>query len=177
MSKVFLKFWVEQSELMDWNEKNGGTFPQPFSQESVWMVVFDRKQKPLKSSLSTSFFLYLSLSVEGEGNVLPLEFWQTLVRFRFTISGCERECVQRLMRRKYSDFQPLRGREKIFPTPLEMKHGTLQPAQCLSQKLLASQYWCWCEKQEETKKNRVWQQEVFLITRKHYLPSFSLYLL
>ena len=122
MSKVFLKFWVEQSELMDWNEKNGGTFPQPFSQESVWMVVFDRKQKPLKSSLSTSFFLYLSLSVEGEGNVLPLEFWQTLVRFRFTISGCERECVQRLMRRKYSDFQPLRGREKIFPWRWNMEH-------------------------------------------------------
>ena len=30
---------------------------------------------------------------------------------------------------------------------------------------------------KKTKKNRVWQQEVFLITRKHYLPSFSLYLL
>ena len=58
--------------------------------------------------------------------------------------------------------------------PLEMEHGTLQPAQCLSKKLLASQYWCWCEKQEETKKNRVWQQEMVLITssRKHYLPSF-----
>ena len=39
------------------------------------------------------------------------------------------------------------------------------------------QYWCWCEKQEATKKNMVWQQEVFLITREHYLSSFSLYLL
>ena len=104
MSKVFLKFWVEQSHLMDWNEKNGGTFPQPFSQESVWMVVDDRKQKPLKSSSSTSLVLYLALSAEGGGNVLPMEFWRTLVRSRFTISGCERECVQRLMRRKYSDF-------------------------------------------------------------------------
>ena len=104
MSKVFLKFWVEQSHLMDWNEKNGGTFPQPFSQESVWMVVDDRKQKPLKSSSSTSSVLYLALSAEGGGNVLPMEFWRTLVRSRFTISGCERECVQRLMRRKYSDF-------------------------------------------------------------------------
>ena len=55
-------------------EKNGGTFPQPFSQESVWMVVDDRKQKPLKSSSSTSSVLYLALSAEGGGDVLPLEF-------------------------------------------------------------------------------------------------------
>ena len=66
MSKVFLKFWVEQSHLMDWNEKNGGTFPQPFSQESVWMVVDDRKQKPLKSSSSTSSFISLCLRREEE---------------------------------------------------------------------------------------------------------------
>ena len=72
MSKVFLKFWVEQSELMDWNEKNGGTFPQPFSQESVWMVVFDRKQKPLKSSFSTSFFLYPPLSAWREKEICSL---------------------------------------------------------------------------------------------------------
>ena len=178
MSELFLKFWVEQSELMDWNEKNGGTFPQPFSQESVWMVVDDRKQKPLKSSISTSSVLYLALSVEGGGgNVLPLEFWRTLVRSRFTISGCEIECVQRLMRRKYSDFYifSLWGGEERYSSLPWRRNITM----CLSQRLLASQYWCWCEKQEETKKNRVWQQEMFLITssRKHYLPSFSLYLL
>ena len=117
MSKVFLKFWVEQSHLMDWNEKNGGTFPQPFSQESVWMVVDDRKQKPLKSSSSTSSVLYL-LCLRRGGNVLPLEFWRTLVRSRFTISGCERECVQRLMRRKYSDYSfSLWGGERYSSLP------------------------------------------------------------
>ena len=98
---------------------------------SGWWFLIESKNHWKVLFLLPSSFLYLSLSVEGEGNVLPLEFWQTLVRSRFTISGCERECVQRLMRRKYSDFQPLRGRENIFPTPLEMEHGTLQPAQCL----------------------------------------------
>ena len=34
--KMLLKFWVEQSELMDWNEKNGGTFPRHFPEPRVW---------------------------------------------------------------------------------------------------------------------------------------------
>ena len=37
--------------------------------------------------------------------------------------------------------------------------------------LLASQYWCWCEEQE-TKKNSVWQQEEFLITREMRNATF-----
>ena len=74
MSKVFLKFWVEQSHLMDWNEKNGGTFPQPFSQESVWMVVDDRKQKTIEKFLLHFLRPLSALSAEGGGNVLPLEF-------------------------------------------------------------------------------------------------------
>ena len=105
MSKVFLKFWVEQSELMDWNEKNGGTFPQPFSQESVWLVVDDRRQKPLKSSISSSSFISLCLQREGGGNVLPSEFDEfSLAQDLQLVGARENVCVQRLMMQKYSDF-------------------------------------------------------------------------
>ena len=65
-----------------------------------WLMIESKNHRKVPSSV-----LYLALSAEGAGgNVLPLEFWRTLVRSRFTISGCEIECVQRLMRRKYSDF-------------------------------------------------------------------------
>ena len=39
MSKLFLKFWVEQSELMVQTEKNGGTIQKTFSQAASWVSV------------------------------------------------------------------------------------------------------------------------------------------
>ena len=38
MSKLFLKFWVEQSELMEQAEKNGGTFLKTFSEACLLFV-------------------------------------------------------------------------------------------------------------------------------------------
>lgn len=174
MSKVFLKFWVEQSELMDWNEKNGGTFPQPFSRESVWLVVYDRKQKPLKSSFSTSFVLYLSLSVEGEGNVLPLEFYELSFAPDLQLVGARENVYKGWWGGNIQIFSLWGGGRRYSLLPWNITTGAVSESET---SCLRSQYWCRCEKQEETKKNMVWQQEVFLITRKHYLPSFSLYLL
>ena len=39
MSELFLKFWVEQSELMVQTEKNGGTIQKTFSQAASWVSV------------------------------------------------------------------------------------------------------------------------------------------
>ena len=141
-----------------------------------WLMIESKNHWKVPSPLPPSF-ISLCLRREQEEMCSPWNFDELSFARDLQLVGARENVYKGWWGGNIQIFTFLAFEGERRDIPHSHRDGTLQPAMCLSQRLLTSQYWCWCEKQEETKKNRVWQQEVFLITRKHYLPSFSLYLL
>ena len=138
-----------------------------------WLMIESKNHWKVPPPLPTSFICFVC---GGRRKCAPLGIWRTLVRSRFTISGCERECVQRLMRRKYSDFYSfsLWGGE-IFLTPIETEHYSdvsESEASCLTILVLV-----WEARRDKEKQGLATRSVSYNHPRKHCLPSFSLYLL
>ena len=140
---------------------------------SGWWCMIESKNHWKVPSLLPSSFISLCLWREKE-MFSPWNFDELSLAPDLQLVGARENVYKGWWGGNIQIFSLWGGGRRFSLLPWNITTGAVSESET---SCLTSRYWCLCEKQEKTKKNMVWQQEVFLITRKHYLPSFSLYLL